>query len=271
MRRFLFASPSNDPFYNLALENWFLNAERFFGSELMFIYRNKPCVVIGRNQNAWAECNVALARSRSIPILRRFSGGGAVIHDLGNWNYSFHVDRERFNRSAGAELIIKALDPSKTHLSVSPRHDIYNQSGAKVSGSAFKITRNRAYHHGTMLLESDLLDLLPLLRSPTEIMTPDADCPFGGVSSVRAAKVENFTGCSLSEFPALIERAFDAPLQAPHVPDAELEADQQLLKSWHWTFAKSPAFKARLANGRVVQVIDGLVNGHPFDDSMKMF
>ncbi len=266
MRRFLFASQSCDPFYNLALESWFLTASKFFGSELMFIYRNEPCLVIGRNQNAWAECDVALARSKNIPILRRFSGGGAVIHDLGNWNYSFHADRERFNRSAGAELIINALDPSKTQLTLSPRHDIYNSNGAKISGSAFKITRNRAYHHGTLLLQSNLSELLPLLHSPLHILPPDADCAFGGVSSVRAVKVENFIGCTVAQFPALIERAFGCQIQIPNVPEEELEADRLLLKSWDWTFGKSPAFKALVNNGQVVLVTEGFVEGEKFDN-----
>lgn len=265
MQRYLFASKSTDPFYNLALENWFLKAERFAGSELMFIYRNEPCVVIGRNQNVWAECNVPLAKARRVPILRRFSGGGAVIHDLGNWNYSFHVDRAQFTRSAGAELIMSAVDPKRLHLSLSPRHDIYCGE-AKVSGSAFKITRTRAYHHGTLLLESRLHDLLPLLHTETRILPPDEECPFGGISSVRAAKVDNFTGCSAVEFPGLIEKAFGVMLQVASIPEAELESDQRLLRSWDWTFAKSPVFKARLQSGHIVRVAEGLVDGQRFDD-----
>lgn len=34
-----------------------------------------------------------------------------------------------------------------------------------VSGSAFKLTSNRAYHHGTMLIDANLAALRGLLRS----------------------------------------------------------------------------------------------------------
>ena len=207
----------------------------------------------------WAECDVQAAKSASIPILRRFSGGGAVIHDLGNWNYSLHVDRDAFTRSMGAELIIKALDPAGESLYISPRNDILMRpNSAKVSGSAYKIARSRAYHHGTLLLESNLSALLPLLRSPLNILPPDEECSFGGVSSVRAALVANFEGCRVDEFVQKLVKAFnpDEIVEALEM-NAEIERDMQLLQSPEWIYEKSPAFKVRLADGRILKVVNG--------------
>ncbi len=47
---------------------------------LLLVYRDDPCVVIGRNQNPWKEVNAVAAKKRNIPIVRRRSGGGTVYH-----------------------------------------------------------------------------------------------------------------------------------------------------------------------------------------------
>ena len=49
-------------------------------SPLLLIYRNSPCVVIGRHQNPWTELNFNALRVAGIPFLRRRSGGGTVYH-----------------------------------------------------------------------------------------------------------------------------------------------------------------------------------------------
>lgn len=45
------------------------------------IYRDEPCVIIGRNQNPWKEVNFTALRARpGVPFIRRRSGGGTVYH-----------------------------------------------------------------------------------------------------------------------------------------------------------------------------------------------
>jgi hypothetical protein len=47
---------------------------------LLLLYRDDPCVVIGRNQNPWKEVNMAELRRAGTPFIRRRSGGGTVYH-----------------------------------------------------------------------------------------------------------------------------------------------------------------------------------------------
>ncbi len=47
---------------------------------LLLLYRDSPCVVIGRNQNPWKEVNLRASRKTGIPFIRRHSGGGTVYH-----------------------------------------------------------------------------------------------------------------------------------------------------------------------------------------------
>ena len=65
-------------FENLALEDWLYKYEYFQDKNLLLLWRNKPCVVIGRHQNPWAELDVTKAIQSGIEVARRSSGGGTV-------------------------------------------------------------------------------------------------------------------------------------------------------------------------------------------------
>jgi lipoate-protein ligase A len=58
------------------------------------LWRNEPCVVIGRSQLPQAEVDVEACRRLGISVYRRFSGGGAVYHDPGNLNVSLVLGRD---------------------------------------------------------------------------------------------------------------------------------------------------------------------------------
>lgn len=171
--------------------------------------------MVGRNQNPWLETNLkalqkvdtAGSATRNVLYVRRHSGGGAVFHDEGNLNYSVICPRDVFTRDRHAEMVARALQNiGAVNAMVNERHDIVltqqpkesaRQKSAtgiedppegstpqalKVSGSAFKLTRNRALHHGTCLLDSpNINNLGAFLRSPAR--------PYihaKGVSSVRS-------------------------------------------------------------------------------------
>ena len=99
-----------------------------------------------------------------------------MYHDLGNVNYSVHVPRETFSRAWFAGVVARAgnacLDVEVGEVrgggevGVNCRHDVVMRdvSGErKLSGSAYKITRLRAYHHGTFLVDAELARLREVL------------------------------------------------------------------------------------------------------------
>ena len=77
---------SNDPYFNLAVEEYLL---RNSNEDIFMLWQNEPVVVIGKNQNAYAEVDLEYAKENNIKISRRITGGGAVYHDFGNVNYTF--------------------------------------------------------------------------------------------------------------------------------------------------------------------------------------
>ncbi|KAJ5224115.1 hypothetical protein N7468_008657 [Penicillium chermesinum] len=185
-RHQIYQSVSTDPYVNLSIEHFLLeNAPA--DSSILFLYINKPCVVIGRNQNPWLETDLRALYNDRRPTtsdsdaalyVRRRSGGGAVFHDEGNLNYSVISPRTSFTRNKHAEMVVNALHRvGALGTSVNERHDIVlaskeqdrGSTPRKVSGSAFKLTRDRALHHGTCLLDSpNIHDLGRFLRSPRE-------------------------------------------------------------------------------------------------------
>ncbi|MFT6014187.1 MAG: lipoate-protein ligase A, partial [Chitinophagales bacterium] len=84
----MYISKSNNPFENLALEEWALNNFDTAQQNYLILYINSPAVVIGRNQNIFQELNLRYCRLNKIEITRRISGGGTVFHDEGNLNWT---------------------------------------------------------------------------------------------------------------------------------------------------------------------------------------
>ena len=76
---------STDPYFNMALDEFCL--ENIVREEPYFyLWRNRPSVIIGLNQNAYSEVNLPYLRANGINLVRRVTGGGAVYHDLQNLN-----------------------------------------------------------------------------------------------------------------------------------------------------------------------------------------
>ncbi|CAK7263761.1 hypothetical protein SEPCBS119000_000650 [Sporothrix epigloea] len=190
-------SHGRNPYANLSVEHR-LFERAHPESRLLLLYRNAPCVVIGRNQNPWIEVNLNRLSARAGPpatgdvvrLVRRRSGGGAVYHDAGNANWSVHMPSAGFDRDQHALMVARALQElGVASARVNSRHDIVIGSGNdtddgtfKVSGSAYKLTSRRAMHHGTCLLGADLAAVSGLLRAPPAAPYLKAR----GVASVRS-------------------------------------------------------------------------------------
>jgi len=152
--RQVFISQSNDVFTNLALEDWLYKNHDFDHKHLLLLWRNDPCVVIGRHQNPWTESNVPFLREKCINLARRNSGGGTVYHDLGNLNCTFFTRRSRYDRKRNLNIICNAIkDATALNVAVNDREDIVLDEKHKISGTAAKLGKDSAYHHCTVLVD----------------------------------------------------------------------------------------------------------------------
>ncbi|CAR26406.1 hypothetical protein ZYGR_0H02140 [Zygosaccharomyces rouxii] len=259
--RFVLQSLSTDPYYNLALEDYVFRHTPIndnFSSHRLLFYKNDNCVVIGKNQTVWKEVFLNNLVHRGYEFIRRLSGGGAVVHDLGNVNYSFITSRKEFDREFFNKLIVKWLTNKypEMALHLNSRGDI-TLNGDKVSGSAFKIAKGKAYHHGTMLIHSNLQNFKGLLK-PDHIDGLTWSC--NSVDSVRS-KVTNMSLKSAQEFIDTCVAGFQNhfPLVNNMIPvyycdqsvaiNDDIQNTMSKLKSDEWKYLSGPNFRVNIDEG----------------------
>ncbi len=158
---------TTDPYRNLAIEEFlFLHSD----DDVFMLWQNEPTVVIGKNQNAYAEIDFDFVRARGIHVARRITGGGAVYHDLGNVNYSFistKRGKEGLDFAYFTAPMLEALSALGVRAELSGRNDLL-VDGKKFSGNAQHASGERVLHHGTLLLDSDLEALSSALHVDEE-------------------------------------------------------------------------------------------------------
>lgn len=123
---------------NLATEQYLMNSGKLEAPFMLF-YIEKPCIIVGRNQNTMEEINQKYCEDNKITITRRLSGGGAMYQDLGNMCFSFVVpakDQKFGDFKTLVQPIVKALhEMGATKAEVTGRNDIVID-GKKFSGNA---------------------------------------------------------------------------------------------------------------------------------------
>ena len=202
---------TTDPFLNLAREEWLLFHAKE-GDILLYLWQNERTVVIGRNQDAFTECDLAALERDGGHLARRLSGGGAVYHDLGNLNFTF-LHRGAQDVPRHLAVIRRALEVFGIRAEISGRNDL-TAGGAKFSGSAYYRSGDFACHHGTLLVRTDL-DALQ------RYLTPDRQkLAAKGVASVRSRVTDLTTLCPSLTVSAL-RKALEASFEIEYGQRAE--------------------------------------------------
>lgn len=231
----IYVSRTSDPFVNLSIEHYLLSKTPV-DAHVLFLYTDKPSIILGRNQNPWVEVNngmlnKAIGSGHKVELVRRRSGGGTVFHDEGNVNYSVVMPTSLFDRDRHAHMVVHALRAiGVSQAKVNERHDIVlaqNSKGIdgdtinevalplladkplKISGSAYKLTSKKSLHHGTCLLSSpNIATIGQYLKSPAKSFihafgTPSVRSPITNVGVANDA----FEKAVVAEFKKLYGEA----------------------------------------------------------------
>lgn len=242
-------SPSTDPAFNLALEEYaFSQMDR--NDEYFMLWQNRPAVIIGRHQNAVEEVNLPFAREHGISVVRRLSGGGAVYHDLGNLNFTYiaggngtGLSMERF-----AGPLILACREFGIRAEITGRNDV-TAGGYKISGNAGYQEDGRIMHHGTILLSSDLEIMEQVLKVPEDKIASR------GMKSVksRVTTLSNLLGreVPVEDFAQVLKKkVFGEERIRRHLWEEPEQREVEKIKAarygaWEWNFGSFPVYQVQ--------------------------
>lgn len=240
----LYLGTGFDPYYNLAVEQRLLETVEE-GTLILYLWQNERTVVIGRNQNAWRECRTALLKQEGGRLARRLSGGGAVYHDLGNLNFTFLLPTAAYDLNTQLNVIIQACRSLGIDAERSGRNDILCRE-RKFSGNAFYRQGDRSYHHGTLLVDTDMERMQRYLApSPLKLQGK-------GVGSVRS-RVVNLRELDPSVTVSKLREALEAAAQMVYglaaerleltaEDEAAVQALTQRNASFAWNYGRELPF-----------------------------
>lgn len=282
----LLISQSHNPWFNLAVE------EAIFSQmpptqSVLFLWRNADTVVIGRAQNPWKECNTQKMQEDGVTLARRSSGGGAVFQDLGNTCFTFMAGKPGYDKNMFTRIVIDAMASLGLQVKASGRNDLVistEEGDKKISGSAYKETADRGFHHGTLLLGTDLTRLADYLNpDPKKLQAKGITSVRSRVANLKEIKpdIDHEQVCQaivnafFKYHAKQVEPEYISLDRMPDLPNfEEIYAKQS---SWDWNFGKTLPFTHTLSErftwGGVdlyVEVEKGIIiNAQIFTDSLQ--
>jgi lipoate---protein ligase len=237
---------SNDPFFNLAIEEFLLKNSK---EEYLILYVNSPSVIIGKHQTGHREVNTRYVTENKIPVIRRISGGGTVYHDHGNLNFSFIRQCETGKQVDFVKYTKPVIDFLK-YMDIDAKFEGKNDlkiDGLKISGNAEHVHRNRVLHHGTLLYDTSLDSLRNSIRkdishyssravasNPSHVvnLNEKLSC-FNDIAELRCEMINFFLKNLPDTFP--YELTEEEILQAESIALTKYH-------TWEWNWAYGPEY-----------------------------
>ena len=247
-------SKSNDPRYNTALELYAFN-ELAKKDDVFMLWINKPCIVVGKNQNTREEVNQKFCDDNGIKIVRRVSGGGAVYHDLNNLNYTIIS-----NGRSGEEFDFKSFSQPVIDALASLGVKDLEIDGRKFCGNAQYVRSGRIMHHGCLMFDVDTTVLADALKVSKDKIESK------GIKSVRS-RVTNIKehlpnqDMTVLDFVAALKKYMSEKYEMTDFvatkedEEAILAIQEERNNSWDWVYGKNPDFNIkrnrRLKTGKI--------------------
>ncbi len=247
---------TDDPYFNIALEES-LAYNRFYGliPDTLRIWKNKDSIILGYSNDAKKHVKISEAEKNGIPIIRRFTGGGAVYLDSGCLIYSLAI-----KRGGGVDIgcmlenllrgTIIALQKLGFHPTTKNFTDI-TIKGFKVSGNSAYIRKEGLFLHGTILINSDVDKIYRFLKIPPDNVNENLDPVKYKVTNILSL-LDAETTISFSDIiNAIIEgysealkvTPYNAQLTKTEMKIAQTLHDEKYIK-YEWNFMKpsKPSF-----------------------------
>lgn len=247
---------SIDANFNFALEKYLLH-QLDVSDEYFLFWRTSPTLMVGRFQNTLAEINMPYAKARGINIVRRITGGGTIYTDMNGWQFSFIVKRKgRIEFETFTRPIIEALRSLGVMAELTGRNDL-TIGGRKFSGNAQYVGKDVMLHHGSLLFDTDLEELVRALNVSDEKIISK------GIKSVRQ-RVTNIAEhlpvkMTSLEFRDVMLSFLLKGMRKYELSETDInninDIKRSQFDSWEWNFGSDPKFNVtkenRFAGGKL--------------------
>lgn len=243
---------SMDPYFNFALEYYFMR-EHNLDDDIFLFWRTDITLMIGRYQNIIEEINHAYAKEKNMNIVRRQSGGGTIFTDPNGWQFSFIVKtpkNEPIDFTKYTKPIIEALNKMGVEAYFNDRNDIL-VNGKKISGNAQHRTPEYTLHHGSILFNTDLEELVKSITVSEEKIISK------GIKSIRQ-RVTNVAEhmekkISSVEFKQEMLKHLLKDFNKTYEPTTDdikriNEIADEVFRNWEWNYGNSPEYQIIKSN-----------------------
>ena len=224
--------------FYLAMEEYV--ARHLDDGDYFFMWQVEPSVIFGRNQLIESEVNLDFCKRRNIQTYRRKSGGGCVYADMNNVMFSYVTCEEQvnFTFSRYINMVVLALQRLGIDASPSGRNDVMI-GNKKVSGNAFYKVPGHCIVHGTMLYDTDMLNMAGVLTPPeTKLISH-------GIKSIhqRVDFLKNYLTIGIDEFKDFIRRQLCKGEYMLNEEDVrQIEEIEQEYLSDEFIYGKNPRY-----------------------------
>ncbi|WP_028274175.1 lipoate--protein ligase [Atopococcus tabaci] len=262
----------HDARLNLAIEYYLLN-EILLDEPILLFYINDNAIIVGKNQNTYEEVNTDYVEKNDVTVVRRFSGGGAVYHDLGVLNFCFITkdDGDSFrNFKKFTSPVIEALHKMGVEgAELRGRNDLVI-NGQKFSGNAMYSKNGRMTAHGTLMFDSQIDAVVGALKPKKHKLESK------GIKSIRSRVTnikpfldDDFQYMKTKEFrEKLLLNIFDVE-DVSAIKEYKLtEEDWEKIEAfaekytanWEWNYGESPKFDLERSERLSIGTVEAKLN-----------
>ena len=245
-------SPSDNAYFNIASEEYLLG--KYPKEDIFLLYVNAPSIIIGKFQNTLAEINLDYVNENNIKVVRRMSGGGAVYHDAGNLNFSFHTllgNHDFMDFSTFTQPVVSLLNKLDIPARLEGRNDLL-VDGKKFSGNAKLAKNGKMIQHGTILIDSQMQVLSDALKvNPLKFVDKAVKSNRARVTNLIGYLPSGFTTVHFKELLMEEMRLENPEAKISTFSPFDIESIEKLVKekyeTWDWNFGFSPNYNFKKA------------------------
>jgi len=237
---------SLNPYFNFALEYYLITEKNLPDDQVFIFWRTSPTLMVGKYQNTLEEINDKYARENNIHVVRRITGGGTIYTDPGSWQFSFITrgKAEQIDFYKYITPVLDALAKMGVQAEFNSRNDLVIK-GKKFSGNAQCTLNGYTLHHGSLLFDCDLEQMVKCLTvDEYKIVSKGIKSVKERVTNISEHLSQPMDGLDFKK--RMVESIMQGCEKEYKLTEADIlrirEIAKEKFESWDWNYGQSPKF-----------------------------